>query len=105
MPRHDKVFISNADFQKSRSCTMDAAVDPALFVNYIPLNALRKESQQNLARKSTLMEAKGGEFLFRIGDAAEAAPCRVAGEVQLEDAGGKPLAVIRGGEPASFHRI
>ena len=84
---------------------MDAAVDPALFVNYIPLNALRKESQQNLARKSTLMEAKGGDYLFRVGDVAEAALFLVAGEVQLEDTTGKSLAVIRAGEPASFHRI
>ena len=84
---------------------MDAAVDPALFVNYIPLNALRPESQQNLARKSTLVEAKAGEYLFRIGDAVEAALFLVAGEVQLEDASGKGLAVIRAGEPSSFHRI
>ncbi len=84
---------------------MDAAVDPALFVNYIPLNALRPESQQNLARKSTLVEAKAGEYLFRIGDAAEAALFLVAGEVQLEDASGKGLAVIRAGESSSFHRI
>jgi len=84
---------------------MDAAVDPALFVNYIPLNALRPESQQNLARKSTLVEAKAGEYLFRIGDAAEAALFLVTGEVQLEDASGKSLAVIRAGEASSFHRI
>ncbi len=84
---------------------MDAAVDPALFVNYIPLNALRPESQQNLARKSTLMQAKAGEYLFRIGDAADAAMFLVAGEVQLEDANGKGLVVIRAGEPSSFHRI
>jgi CRP-like cAMP-binding protein len=84
---------------------MDAAVDPALFVNYIPLNALRKESQQNLARKSALMEAAAGEFLFRVGDVAEAALFLVDGEIQLEDASGKGLAVIRAGEPTSFHRI
>lgn len=84
---------------------MDAAVDPALFVNYIPLNALRKESQQNLARKSTLVEAQGGEYLFKTGDVADAALFLVAGEVQLEDAGGKPLTVVRAGEPASFHRL
>ncbi len=84
---------------------MDAAVDPALFVNYIPLNALRPESQRNLARKSTLMEAAAGSYLFRIGDPAEAALFLVAGEVQLEDASGKALVVIRAGEASSFHRI
>lgn len=84
---------------------MDAAVDPALFVNYIPLNALRPESQKNLARKSTLASAKAGDYLFRIGDAADAALFLVDGEVQLEDAAGKPLLVIRSGEPGSFHRL
>jgi CRP-like cAMP-binding protein len=84
---------------------MDAAVDSALFVNYIPLNALRTESQQNLARKSTLAQANAGEFLFRIGDEAEEALFLVEGVVQLEDADGNPQSVIRAGEPASFHRI
>lgn len=84
---------------------MDSAVDPALFVNYIPLNALRPESQRNLARKSTLAAAKAGEYLFRIGDAADAALFLIDGEVQLEDAAGKPLAVVRSGEPGSFHRL
>jgi CRP-like cAMP-binding protein len=84
---------------------MDAAVDPALFVNYIPLNALRPESQQNLARKSNLMQAAAGQYLFRIGDPAESALFLVAGEVQLEDAAGKALAVVRAGEAASFHRM
>ena len=84
---------------------MDAAVDPALFVNYIPLNALRPESQHNLARKSTLLQAAAGEYLFRVGDPAEAALFLVSGEVQLEDAAGKALAVIRAGEAASFHRM
>jgi CRP-like cAMP-binding protein len=84
---------------------MDAAVDPALFVNYIPLNALRAESQANLARKSTLVAAKAGDYLFRIGDAADMALFLVEGEVQLEDASGKALVVIRSGEPGSFHRL
>ena len=84
---------------------MDAAVDPALFVNYIPLNALRPESQRNLARKSTLASARAGDYLFRIGDAADAALFLIDGEVQLEDAAGKVLVVVRSGEPGAFHRL
>src|SRR5579863_810625 len=84
---------------------MDSAVDPALFVNYIPLNALRKESQQSLARKSSLADAKAGDYLFKIGDAATAAVFLVSGEIQLEDAAGKAVAVIRAGEVSAFHRI
>lgn len=84
---------------------MDATVDPALFVNFIPLNALRPESQQQLARKSVMREARAGEYLFKCGDPAEAAMFLVSGQVQLEDGGGKPLAVVRAGEPGSFHRL
>lgn len=84
---------------------MDAAVDPALFVNYIPLNALKPESQQNLARKSSLRSIEAGGRLFSIGDPAESAMYLVAGEVQLQDGAGKTVATIRGGEPSSFHRI
>jgi CRP-like cAMP-binding protein len=84
---------------------MEAAVDPALFVNFIPLNALRPESQQNLARKSQLRRARTGEYLFRFGEAAEAAIFLVSGAVQIEDHTGQPLAVMRAGEPAAFHRL
>ncbi|MBX6421026.1 MAG: cyclic nucleotide-binding domain-containing protein [Nevskia sp.] len=84
---------------------MDATVDPALFVNFIPLNALRLESQQQLARKSVMREARAGEYLFKCGDPAEAAMFLVSGQVQLEDGEGKPLAVVRAGEPGSFHRL
>lgn len=82
-----------------------AAVDSALFVNYIPLNALKTESQQNLARKSTLAEAAVGDYLFRIGQEASEALFLIEGEIQMEDAKGQPMTVIRAGEPASFHRI
>jgi len=44
------------------------------------------------------------EYLFRIGDAAEAAIVSVAGEVQWRCDRQEP-AVIRAGEPSSFHRI
>ena len=84
---------------------MDSAVDPALFVNYIPLNALRKDSQQSLARKSSLMDARAGDYLFRIGESAGAAVFLVSGELALEDASGKQLALIKAGETSSFHRI
>ncbi len=84
---------------------MDSAVDPALFVNYIPLNALRKDSQQSLARKSSLVDARAGDYLFRIGDTAGAAIFLVSGELALEDAAGQQLALIKAGETSSFHRV
>ncbi|MDB5987815.1 MAG: hypothetical protein JWR16_2868 [Nevskia sp.] len=84
---------------------MDSAVDPALFVNYIPLNALQPESQRNLARKSSMRLIEAGSYLFKIGDSAETVIFLVSGEIQLEDASGAQLAIVRAGAANSFHRI
>ncbi|WP_043113679.1 cyclic nucleotide-binding domain-containing protein [Solimonas soli] len=82
-----------------------AAVDSSLFRQYVPLNALRSESQRDLARKAALLQAHDGDYLFRAGDAAPQALYLVAGELQLESAAGKPLSRLRGGDPAAAHRI
>jgi len=82
-----------------------AAVDTSLFQQYVPLNALRAESQKDLARKAALIQARDGEYLFRAGDDAPQALYLVAGELQLESAAGKPLSRLRGGDPAAAHRI
>jgi CRP-like cAMP-binding protein len=80
-------------------------VDTRLFSRYVPLNALRPESQADLARKSSLLELRAGDTLFRAGDPAERALYLVDGELQLENAAGKPLPTLRAGDPASTHRI
>jgi len=80
-------------------------VDASLFKNYVPLNALKPESQRELAKKTTISEAKAGEFLFKLGDPAKSAIYIVTGDVQLEDAAGKPLGKLSGGTPDSFHRL
>lgn len=85
--------------------TSEAAVDTALFKNYVPLNALRPESQNDLAKKSSLATARAGEQLFKIGDPAKTAIFVMEGEVHLEDNTGKALSRVRAGEPASFHRL
>ncbi|HEX4896371.1 MAG TPA: cyclic nucleotide-binding domain-containing protein [Solimonas sp.] len=82
-----------------------AAIDPALFKNYVPLNALRPESQNDLAKKASLSTARAGDYLFKSGDTASAAVFVIEGEVHLEDSSGKALSRVRAGEPASFHRI
>src|SRR3546814_2891791 len=46
------------------------AVDIRLFQRCVPLNALRAESQADLARKATLLHRRAGETLFHIGDDA-----------------------------------
>jgi CRP-like cAMP-binding protein len=81
------------------------AIDPALFSNYVPLNALRPESQHQLAEKSAIGDQKAGEYLFRIGEAAKTAIYVMSGDVALEDASGKALGRVSGGTPDSFHRL
>lgn len=81
------------------------AVDTALFKSLIPLNALRPESQNDLARKSTVKTARPGDFLFKAGDAAGSALFLLEGEVHLLDDAGKAIARVRQGEPAALHRI
>ena len=84
---------------------MNAVVDPGLFTNYVPLNALKPDSQHELAKKTTLGEAKAGQYLFRIGEQAKSAIYVMSGDVALEDAGGKAIGRISGGTPNSFHRL
>lgn len=83
----------------------DVSVDTALFKSLIPLNALRPESQVDLARKSSVKTARAGDFLFRVGDGASSALFLLEGEVHLLDAAGKPLVRVRQGEPAAAHRL
>jgi len=83
----------------------DNNVSPELFANYIPLNALRRDSQAELARKSSIIVAQAGDYLFKIGEAAATALYVLSGEVQLEDAAGKALGKVVGGEPNAFHRL
>ncbi|WP_028006684.1 cyclic nucleotide-binding domain-containing protein [Solimonas flava] len=80
-------------------------VDTGLFERYVPLNALRPESQAELARKTAVLERRAGELLFRAGDDAPQALYLLSGELQIENAAGQPLSRIRAGEPASFHRL
>lgn len=83
----------------------EAAVDPALFAHLVPLNALRRESQGDLAKKSAIVVARPGEYLFKVGDHAKQALFVLSGEIHLEDAAGKAIARLRGGEPNANHRL
>lgn len=81
------------------------AVDPAVFANYVPLNALKPESQRDLAKKATIGQSKAGSYLFKAGEQAKAAIYVLSGEVALEDSNGKVLGKVVGGTPDSFHRL
>lgn len=81
------------------------AVDPAVFANYVPLNALKPESQRDLAKKASIGQSKAGSYLFKIGEQAKSAIYVLSGEVILEDGSGKALGKVVGGTPDSFHRL
>ena len=81
------------------------AVDAAMFANYVPLNALRPDSQRELVKKAQIAQAKAGTYLFKIGEQAKVAIYVMSGEVALEDAAGKVLSKVAGGTPDSFHRL
>ena len=81
------------------------AVDPKLFAHLVPLNALRPESQADLAKKSSLSTARSGQYLFKVGDQAKQALFILDGEIHLEDSTGKAIARLRGGEPNAQHRL
>ena len=84
---------------------MSDVVETSLFMQYVPLNALRPESQADLAKKSKVVEAKAGSYLFKIGEHAQMAIFVMSGEVHLEDSTGKAIARVKGGDPSSFHRL
>lgn len=80
-------------------------VNVALFANLVPLNALRTESQADLAKKSAIKTCASNGYLFKIGDVAKEAIFVLSGEIYLEDATGQPIGKLKGGEPNSFHRL
>lgn len=84
---------------------MSDVVETSLFSQYVPLNALRPESQNELAKKSRILDAKAGGYLFKIGEHAQQAIFLTAGEIHLEDSTGKAIAKVKGGDPSSFHRL
>ena len=84
---------------------MADAIDPSAFTNYVPLNALKPESQRDLAKKATVGQSKAGSYLFKIGEQAKSAVYVLSGEVALEDSTGKVLGKVVGGTPDSFHRL
>jgi len=81
------------------------AVDPSIFANYVPLNALREESRGDLAKKAVMRQARPGEYLFRVGEVAKDAIFLINGELLMEDASGKPIAQLRSKDPGAQHRV
>lgn len=84
---------------------MSEAVSPNLFAGLVPLNALKAESQATLAKKAIVMDAPVGHTLFKVGEEAANALFVLQGAVQLEDATGAVLAIVRAGEAGAAHRL
>lgn len=81
------------------------SVDSSLFTQLVPLNALSSEYQLNLAKKSSINSLRAGQYLFKIGEAAEQAIFILAGRVQLEDRFGKPVSTLSADDPKARHRL
>ena len=55
------------------------AVDPSGCANFVPLNALRAESQRELVKKASISQAKPGDAIFKIGEQAKLAIAYLGG--------------------------
>lgn len=83
----------------------DTTVDSAVFSKLVPLNSLSPERQADLAHKARICTAHAGDYLFKVGDPATEAIFILSGEIHLEDATGKPIARLVGGQPNAAHRL
>lgn len=76
-----------------------------LFSRFVPLGALRRERQADLARKSVLLHPRQGEYLFRIGDITNGALFLVEGTLELLDQWGHDAVRLTAGSDEARHRI
>jgi rhodanese-related sulfurtransferase len=82
-----------------------SAVDPALLASYIPLEGLRVETREQLAKKAALHQAKSGADLFDAVEPLTDAIYVVEGTVYLQEESGLKVQEIRGGTQEARHRL
>jgi CRP-like cAMP-binding protein len=80
-------------------------VTAELLSQFIPINALRSESQRDLLKKSVLQIFDVQSVLFRKGDATKQAMFVVRGTVLLEDEHGTLLATVTAGQANAKHPL
>jgi CRP-like cAMP-binding protein len=80
-------------------------VDPALLATFIPIEGLRVETREQLAKKAAVHSAKSGQVLFGPSEALAEAFYVVEGSVRLEDESGKPIQEVVGGSSQARHRL
>lgn len=76
-----------------------------LLARLIPTGSLRPESKRDLARNATLVEAKAGTHLFRVGQSAEQALYLIEGSLELRDAAGNLAGKMNADSADARHRI
>lgn len=76
-----------------------------LLAKLIPMGALRPESKRDLARNATLVDAKAGQFLFRVGQPADRALYLIEGQLELRDSGGAVVGRVVGESVEAQHRL
>jgi CRP-like cAMP-binding protein len=80
-------------------------VNPDLLSSLVPLNALRPDARNDLARKAEFVAHKPGDRLFHAGEIAAQALYLIEGEIELQGPRGDVLATLRAGEAGSEHRL
>ena len=81
------------------------SLTPDLLEKLIPMGALRPESKRDLARNATLVDAKAGEHLFRIGQSLDKALYLLEGQIELRDPSGTAVGQRIGESLEAQHRL
>ena len=80
-------------------------VDPALLATFIPIEGLRAETREQLAKKAAVHDAKAGAVLFGPGEPLAEAFYVVEGTVRVQDEVGRTGQDVVGGTPVARHRL
>lgn len=75
------------------------------FRKLTPINGLREESLQQLFKRVSVLQAKPGEELFKIGSSNGDSYYLLGGTVELLDESGTVLRSISSGTPDALHRV
>lgn len=69
------------------------------------MSSLRPESKRDLARNATLIDAKAGHYLFRIGQPARHALYLLEGQIEIRNGSGEVLGSLVGESVQAQHRL
>ena len=84
---------------------MSKQVEISALKGFSPLDSLKSENLQALAKKTELTEMAGGNYLFKEGDSQKLSFYLVSGDLDLLDGDGKMVRTISGGTDEAKHAI